>query len=174
MVVLMCHDDHQKMKGFLLRHGSWGSVPHLMRSGGTICIVATWYVMIGGFNAPLMCLLGFPLVFSFSCPVLLNFLSFLFLLHFLSFAPLLPYVSSSSSSFSYIYPFWDCSFEVRFLPPFFIFFCRKDYLQESLGLFFSALGLGILPLSSLLLGSMVDSSEVRILCPSISVMPQFD
>ena len=61
-----------------------------------------------------------------------------------------------------------------FFPLSSFFFCREDYLQEPLGLFFSTLGLGILPLSSLLLGSMVDSSEVRILCPSISVMPQFD
>ena len=54
--------------------------------------------------------------------------------------------------------------------PLSLFFCCEDYLQESLGLFFSVLGLGILPLSSLLLDSMVDSSEVRILCPSISFL----
>ena len=29
VVVFMCHDDHQKMKGFLSRHDSWGSVPHV-------------------------------------------------------------------------------------------------------------------------------------------------
>ena len=34
VVVLACHDDHQKVKGFLLRHDSWGFVPLLMRSGG--------------------------------------------------------------------------------------------------------------------------------------------
>ena len=71
------------------------------------------------------------------------------------------FVSSSPSFFSCISPFWDCSFEVRFLPHFFIL-CREDYLQESLGLFFSILVLGILPLSSLLLGSMVDSSKVSV------------
>ena len=34
VVVLMCHDDHQKMKGFLIGHGSWDFAPHLMRGGG--------------------------------------------------------------------------------------------------------------------------------------------
>ena len=58
---------------------------------------------------------------------------------------------------------------MRFLPPFFIL-CSEDYLLESLGLFFFVLGLGILPLSSPLLDSMVDSSEVRILCSSISFL----
>ena len=31
MVILMCHDNHQKMKGFLIGHGSWDFAPHLMR-----------------------------------------------------------------------------------------------------------------------------------------------
>ena len=83
LVVLTCHDDHRKMKGFLLKHDSWNSVPHLMRSGSVVCVMAMWHVLIGGFDAPLVCLLGFLLVFSFSCPVLLNFLSFLFFRHFL-------------------------------------------------------------------------------------------
>ena len=52
VVVMACHDDHQKMKGFLPRHGSWGIIPHLMRSGGTTHIVATWRVLTGGVNAP--------------------------------------------------------------------------------------------------------------------------
>ena len=160
LVVLTCHDDHRKMKGFLLKHDSWNSVPHLMRSGSVVCVMAMWHVLIGGFDAPLVCLLGFLLVFSFSCPVLLNFLSFLFFRHFL-FLRHCCSVSSSPSFFSCISPFWDCSFEVRFLPHFFIL-CREDYLQESLGLFFSILVLGILPLSSLLLGSMVDSSKVSV------------
>ena len=43
-------------------------------------------------------------------------------------------------------------------------------MLESLGLFFFVLGLGILPLSSPLLGSTVDSSKVRIFCPSISFL----
>ena len=51
VVAIVCQDDNQKMKGFLTRHGSWGFVPHLMRSGGTTHIVATWHVLISGVNA---------------------------------------------------------------------------------------------------------------------------
>ena len=104
---------------------------------------------------------GFPTGFQFfmSSSFKLPFFSLFSPLSF--FAPLLLCVSSSPSFFSCISPFWDCSFEVRFLPHFFIL-CREDYLQESLGLFFSILVLGILPLSSLLLGSMVDSSKVSV------------
>ena len=54
VVIGACHDDHQKMNGFLPRHGSWGIVPHLMRSGGATRVVATWHVLTGGVNAPLM------------------------------------------------------------------------------------------------------------------------
>ena len=68
VVVFMCHDDDQKMKGFLSRHDSRGSVSHLMHSGDTVHIVATWHIMTGGVNTPLMCLLGFPLIFSFFMP----------------------------------------------------------------------------------------------------------
>ena len=66
VVVLACHDDHQKVKGFLLKHDSWGSVPHLMCSGNAIHIVATWHILTGGVNAPLVCLLGFSLSSSLS------------------------------------------------------------------------------------------------------------
>ena len=41
VVVMVCHNDHQKMKGFLTRHGSWGFAPYLMRNGGATHIVAT-------------------------------------------------------------------------------------------------------------------------------------
>ena len=54
VVIAACHDDHQKVKGFLLRCGSWGSVPHLVRSGSAAHIVAIWHVLSGGFNAPLL------------------------------------------------------------------------------------------------------------------------
>ena len=67
VVVVACHDDHQRIKGFLARHGSWGSVPHLMHSGGATHIVAMWCVLTNGVNAPFMLLLGFPLNFSFLC-----------------------------------------------------------------------------------------------------------
>ena len=40
MVNMACQDDHQKVKVFLTRHGSWGFVPHLMRSGDATHIVA--------------------------------------------------------------------------------------------------------------------------------------
>ena len=30
VVVLACYDDHQKVKGFLLRRDSWGFVSYLM------------------------------------------------------------------------------------------------------------------------------------------------
>ena len=52
MVVVACHDDHQKVKGFLVKHGSWGTIPYLMRSGGATHIVATWHVLTSGVNAP--------------------------------------------------------------------------------------------------------------------------
>ena len=29
----MCHDDHQKMNGFLTGHGSWDFALYLMRGG---------------------------------------------------------------------------------------------------------------------------------------------
>ena len=49
--VMVCNDDHQKMKGFLSRHGSWGFAPHLMHSGGATYIVATWSALTSGVNA---------------------------------------------------------------------------------------------------------------------------
>ena len=52
VVTMVCQDDHQKMKGFLTRHGSCGFVPHLMRSGSATHIMATWHVLISGVNAP--------------------------------------------------------------------------------------------------------------------------
>ena len=65
MAVLVCHDDRQKVKGFLLKCDFWGFIPHLMRSGGARHVVATWHVLSGGFNAPLHVTLGFPTVFQF-------------------------------------------------------------------------------------------------------------
>ena len=53
-VVVMCHDDHQKMKGFLIRHGSWDFAPHLMRRGGATHIIAMWRVLTSGVNAPIV------------------------------------------------------------------------------------------------------------------------
>ena len=52
VVVIACHDDHQKVKGFLPRHGSWDLVSHLMRNGGVVHIMATWHALIGRVNAP--------------------------------------------------------------------------------------------------------------------------
>ena len=54
VVVMACHDDHQKMKGFLIKHGSWDFAPHLMRGGGIIYIVATWRVLTSRINAPIV------------------------------------------------------------------------------------------------------------------------
>ena len=54
VVITMCQDDHQKMKGSVTRHGSWVFVPHLMRSGDTTRIVATWCVLTSGVNAPIV------------------------------------------------------------------------------------------------------------------------
>ena len=68
VVVLTCHDNHQKVKGFLLRRDSWGSVSYLMRSGGTVHIVAMWRILTNGVNAPRMCLFGFPVDFQFFVP----------------------------------------------------------------------------------------------------------
>ena len=69
VVVVACHDNHQKMEGFLPRHGSWGIIPHLMRSGSAMLIVAMWRVLISGVNASFVWLLGFPLNFNFLCLV---------------------------------------------------------------------------------------------------------
>ena len=77
VVVITCHDDHQKVKGFLPRHNSWGFIPYLMqsawalmRSGGAVHIMATWHVMAGGVNAPLVWLFGFSTSFlAFLCLV---------------------------------------------------------------------------------------------------------
>ena len=66
VVVFTCHNDHQKVKGFLLKHDSWGFIPLLMRSGGAKHVVATWHVLSGGFNALLRVTLGFPANFQFS------------------------------------------------------------------------------------------------------------
>ena len=52
VIIVVCQDDHRKMKGFLTRHGSWGFVPHLMHSGDATHIVATWCVLTSGVNAP--------------------------------------------------------------------------------------------------------------------------
>ena len=54
MVVVMCHDDHQKMKGSPTRYGSWDFTPHLMCGGGATRIVATWRVLTSGVNAPIV------------------------------------------------------------------------------------------------------------------------
>ena len=51
VVFVMCCDDHQKVKGFLIGCGSWDFAPHLMRGGGATHIVAMWYVLISGVNA---------------------------------------------------------------------------------------------------------------------------
>ena len=52
MIIVACHDDHQKVKGFLPKHGSWDIVLHLMRNGSAMHIVATWRVLTSGVNAP--------------------------------------------------------------------------------------------------------------------------
>ena len=101
VVVLACHDDHQKVKGFLLKCDSWGSVPRLMRSGGAVHIVATWHVLTGGVNAPLMCLLGFSLIFSFLCLV--------FKPHFFSLSSSLT-LFFAIATISCVFPFWGCFF----------------------------------------------------------------
>ena len=54
VVVAVCQDDHQKMKGSVTRHGSWVFVPHLKRSGDATRIVATWCVLTSGVNAPIV------------------------------------------------------------------------------------------------------------------------
>ena len=84
VVVFMCHDDDQKMKGFLSRHDFWGFVPHLMRSGNIVHIVVTWHILTSGVNTPLMCLLG--LIFDFLCLVFKHPFFFLSSLLSLSFA----------------------------------------------------------------------------------------
>ena len=61
VVVLACRDNHKEVKGFLLRRVSWGFSSYLMHSGGAKCIVATWHLLSGGFNAPFR-VIGSPAV----------------------------------------------------------------------------------------------------------------
>ena len=89
IVVVMCHDDHQKMKGFLIGHGSWDFTPHLMIGGGATHIMATWCVLTSGVNAPIVWLLGFLLNFSF-CALIFK----------LPFFSLSPSLSPTSNHFS--------------------------------------------------------------------------
>ena len=133
VVIITCHDDHQKVKGCLPRHESWGFVPHLMRSGGTLMrsggavhIVATWHIMVGGVNAPLVRLFGFPLAFDFLCLVFKLPFSSLSSPLFLFPPPLLLYAFSSLSC-SLPYNFLRSSFlwvpfsKVQFLLAFLFF-----------------------------------------------------
>ena len=122
VVVTTCQDDHQKVKGFLLRRDFWGFVPHLMRSGGAVHIVATWCVLTGGVNALRMCLLSFTLIFSFLCLV--------FKLPFFSLS------SSLSLSFA-IAPLYFCFSKLLSLRFFVLFlpmaaFLRYDFFSPSL------------------------------------------
>ena len=87
MVIVICHDDHQKMKGFVIQHGSWDFAPHLMHSGDATHTVATWRVLTSGVNAPIVTL-GFPAEFQFFMPWFLNFPSFHFPFTFSNFQSL--------------------------------------------------------------------------------------
>ena len=132
VVVVVCHDDHQKMKGLLTEHGSWDFAPHLMQSGNATHIMATWRVLTSGVNAPTVWLLGFPLNFSFRALV--------FKLPFSSLSPSLFPISQSllcaSSSPPYFCDFlrtsafcgWAvvASFKVCFSFPFPLLFCGID------------------------------------------------
>ena len=51
VVIVMSHNDHQKMKGFLFEYGSWDFTPRLMRGGGATRVMATWRVLTNGVNA---------------------------------------------------------------------------------------------------------------------------
>ena len=129
MVIIVCHDDHQKVEGCLPKHDSWGFVPCLTQSGGalmcnggTVHIVATWHVMAGGVNAPLVWLFGFLASFQFFCVWFLNFLSLLFFLHFffsLSIVALcLSFFKLFSPTISCVLPSCECLFRMysSFLP----------------------------------------------------------
>ena len=128
MVIMVCHDDYQKMKGFLTRLGSWDFAPHLMWSGSATHIMATWHVLTSGINAPTMWLLGFPLNFSFRALV--------FKLSFSSLFPIsqsLLYASSSPPCFcDFLQTSAFCgwvmvaSFKVCSSFPFSLLFCGID------------------------------------------------
>ena len=45
VVIVMCHDDHQKMNGFLTGHGSWDFALHLCVVVLPHVCVATWRVL---------------------------------------------------------------------------------------------------------------------------------
>lgn len=82
----------------MVRCDSWGSIPHLMHSGDAVHIMAMWCVLIGGVNAPCVCLFGFLADFQFFVLVFRpHLISFLFFLHFPFLSPLLLCASSSLS-----------------------------------------------------------------------------
>ena len=172
MVGLACHDDHQKVKGFLPRHDSWGSVPHLMSSGGAVPIVVTWHILMGRFDAPFVCLSSFPLIFSFLCPVFE--LPFFFLSSSLSLLCVI--VSLCYFSYNFLHFSFSGVAPLRYgffsLSLFFVveIICKGYWVLVFFFIFFIWV-FRILPLLFFIfLGSMVDSSEVRILCPSISFL----
>ena len=101
IVVVMCHDDHQKMKGFLIGHGSWDFAPHLMLGGGATHTMATWCVLTSGVNAPIVWLLGFLLNFSFC--------ALIFKLPFFSLSPSLSPTSNHCSELLLLQPIF-CDF----------------------------------------------------------------
>ena len=103
MVVMIYHENYQKMKGFLIRHGSWDFAPHLMHGGSATHIMATWRVLTSGVNAPIVWLLGFPLNFSFCTLV--------FKLSFFSFSPSLSPTSNHCSELLLPQPFSMIFFE---------------------------------------------------------------
>ena len=103
MVVVMCHDDHQKMKGFLIGHGSWDFAPHLMLGGGATHTLATWCVLTSGVNAPIVWLLGFLLNFSFC--------ALIFKLPFFSLSPSLSPTSNHCSELLLLQPISAIFFE---------------------------------------------------------------
>ena len=116
VAVIVCCDDHQKVKGCLPRHDSWGFILRLMQSGGALMcsdgsvhIVVTWHVMAGGVNAPLVWLFGFLVGFQFFCVWFLNFPSltflsslFLFLHHCCS----MPFLLRAILSYDFLHSLW--------------------------------------------------------------------
>ena len=119
------------------------------------------------FNAALMCPLCFPLIFSFSCPAFLNSLPFLFPPYFLSFCAIVT-LCFSFPSFLLRFFFLGLFFlRYGFFPLTFIL-CSELYCQKITCIFLLLFWDWSFPLFFLLLGSMVDSFEVRRLYPSLS------
>ena len=144
--------------------------PHLVRSGGTIHILVTWHTSTGGIQCFIHVSFGFPADFQFFMPNSIKLFAFS-LSSLLSPICAIIALCSSSQNFLSCFPFLGL-FLLRYnFFPHALFFVVNFTGKRLLVFSFSCFGIWSPPPPThffLLLGSMVDSYEVRRLCPSLS------